>query len=693
MATEVKSSGNVHQEKIAPIQVKSPLAGNPAGNPLFAVKIRNSKSEEIVAADPVATRALVALMDMEAVNGGAACHYGGPAAFAEIMSAVHALMFKESARAGKEWYELFNFANDAGHTENGLYALKANYGFDNLTLGDLKGFRSIDSKLTGHGESHLWPEGVLLSNGPLGSTLPQTQGLALGDGHSGKKRHTICTISDGALMEGEAKEAVTAIPGLASKGKLAPFIMLISDNNTKLSGRIDDQAYSLVPYLESLKQQGWDLRLIEDGHDLQNVYLEIEKAYEDTARDPSRPVAIWFKTLKGKGTAKTEASSSGGHGFPLKHGGEVRAFVAEIYGGEDKLPEPIRAWIKELEDKHEESQKKASTKSGGVPTSKIQVGLSKGASAMAAQGYPVFSVSADLPGSTGIGEFQAAWPSMTQDIGVAESNMISTAAGLSKVGYIPIVDTFAAFGATKGALPLTMAVLSQSPMISIFSHTGFQDAADGASHQALMYFAQLASIPHTRILFPASAEEAEYMMCETIRRFADDRKAGRHPDSTVFFLGRENFPVSLVDSKDKYSYGKPQILREAKAGAARAVALVASGSTVPQAVLAAEILEQEGIEATVVNHGYANNVDLATFRSVLQATGGNLITVEDHQKKGGVGSWLVSTLLDEGVTLNKVRTLGVDGAFGQSAYTATQLLALHGLDSKGIAETARKLLG
>lgn len=691
MATEVKSSGNAHQEKVSPLEIKTPLAGNPAGSPKFAVKIKNRKGEEITAVDPVATRALVALMDMEAVNGGAACHYGGPAAFAEIMSAAHALMFSEAARAGKAWHELFNFANDAGHTENGLYALKANYGFDHLKIEDLKGFRSIDSKLTGHGESHLWPEGVLLSNGPLGSTLPQTQGLALADGHSGKARHTLCTISDGALMEGEAKEAVTAIPGLAAKGKLAPFILLISDNNTKLSGRIDDQSYSLVPYLRSLKEQGWDLRLIEEGHDLENVYHEIEKAYEDTASDPTRPVALWFKTIKGKGTAKTEASSSGGHGFPLKHGGEVRAFVSEIYGGEENLPESLLLWAVDLEDQYLESQKKPASKSGGAPTSKVQVGLSKGAIAMAEAGYPVFSVSADLPGSTGIGEFQATWPSMTQDIGVAESNMVSTAAGLSKAGYIPIVDTFAAFGATKGALPLTMSVLSQAPMIAIFSHTGFQDAADGASHQALMYFAQLASIPHTRILFPASADEAEYMMRESIERFAEERKAGRVPDSTVFFLGRENFAVSLVDSKDQYVYGEPQVLRKAKEGS-RAVALVASGSTVPQALLAADILENEGISTTVVNHGYANTVSVDTFRKILETTGGNLITVEDHQKKGGVGSWLVSTLVDEGVSLNKVRILGVDGSFGQSAYTATQLLALHGLDSNGIAETARKLL-
>ena len=93
----------------------------------------------------------------------------------------------------------------------------------------LRGFRGIHSKLTGHGESHLNPEGVLISNGPLGSGLPQAQGLAIGDQLAGNDRVTICTISDGAMMEGEAKESLAAIPGLAVKGQVNPFVLILSD--------------------------------------------------------------------------------------------------------------------------------------------------------------------------------------------------------------------------------------------------------------------------------------------------------------------------------------------------------------------------------------------------------------------------------------------------------------------------------
>ena len=89
------------------------------------------------------------------------------------------------------------------------------------------------------------------------------------------------------------------------------------------------------------------------------------------------------------------------------------------------------------------------------------------------------------------------------EVGIAEANMVSTGAGLAKAGFIPIVDTFGQFGVTKGNLPLTMAALSQAPVIAIFSHVGFQDAADGASHQATTYFAAVSAIPHTVVIAPS----------------------------------------------------------------------------------------------------------------------------------------------------------------------------------------------
>src|SRR3954465_8601386 len=160
MAADTSVVQQLQAPPLTPFDVKSKLAPTPTAAPKYATKVKNVAGAEVTLADPRATRALIALMDVHAVNGGAACHWGGPAAFAEIMAAIHGYMF---AVKGRPWHEAYNFVNDAGHTENGIYALRALYGFDGMTFEDLKGFRGIKSKLTGHGESHLNPQGVLFS--------------------------------------------------------------------------------------------------------------------------------------------------------------------------------------------------------------------------------------------------------------------------------------------------------------------------------------------------------------------------------------------------------------------------------------------------------------------------------------------------------------------------------------------------
>ena len=317
--------------QITPLQVKNRLAGHDNKKPQLAKSITLENGDSVAVADPNATRALVALMDMYAVLGGAASHYGGPAALAELMSALHGLVFHESEKKNKKWFELFHVINDAGHCENGLYALKANYQMAGLTLDSLKKFRSIESGLTGHGEVHCFPEGVYLSNGPLGSAFPQSQGLAMAEKLSGTNRTTFCVLSDGAAMEGEAKEALAAIPGLAQKNKLAPFVLIITDNNTKLTGRIDADSFSMNPTFKSMENLGWHVIPVENGNDLQKCAEALEKAKMLAEKNPLQPVAVWAKTIKGIGTKKTAESSSGGHGFPCKSPSELSAFLTEIY--------------------------------------------------------------------------------------------------------------------------------------------------------------------------------------------------------------------------------------------------------------------------------------------------------------------------------------------------------------------------
>lgn len=652
---------------IKPLELSSPLHNAPSSKPKYMHDVKSKSGDTISCADPRYVRAYLALMNLGAVNGGAACHWGGPSAMVEFWSALHAKMFQE-----EKWYEKYNFVNDIGHAENGIYALRAILGYGDLTQSSLKGFRSIDSKLTGHGESHLYPEGVLLSNGPLSSALPQAQGLAFADKLKGSDRVSIITMSDGACMEGEAKESLAAIPGLSKKGKLNPFILVVSDNNTKLSGRIEEDAFDMKPSFESMQALGWEVLKIEKGNDLTACYHGIEESIE-LAKNSTKPVFVWLKTVKGQGVKATETSSSGGHGFPLKaYSVEVNNFLAEIFN--DEVPSEFNSWVEELTTKPKSSSKSEA----GIKVEKAQAGFAKGAAKAAEAGYPVYSVSSDLQGSTGMKAFQQQFPEHFVDLGIAEANMVSHAAGMSKAGFIPIVDTFAAFGVTKGNLPLVMASLSECPLIAVFSHVGFQDAADGASHQSLTYLSALGSIPNVKTIIVSCSAEAEAFMFQAIEDIAKKRKNNEVADSYIFFVGRENFPAHF-ESEQSFKLGQANLLRSGNNGV-----IVAAGAVLYKALNVANDLD-----ASVIVNSCANKPDTELIAKELQKCS-KLLTIEDHQVVGGYGAQLIHALKQEGLDF-KSKSLGVNGVFGQSAYKADELYAKHGLVEKDIEKAFNQL--
>ncbi|MDH4468578.1 MAG: transketolase C-terminal domain-containing protein [Bacteriovoracaceae bacterium] len=645
--------------------------------------------------DPRAIRSCLALMDQAAVNGGSACHWGGPSALAELLSALYANVYQLKTTSGN-WDEQLNLVNDIGHAHNAFYALYALYKL--ISYQELNGFRSMNSKLTGHGEGHLFPEGVLLSNGPLGSTIPQAQGLALGDKLNKNLRKTLCFVSDGAMMEGEVKEALAAIPGMFSKNILNPFILVISDNNTKLSGRIEKDSFSMQPTFDSLSPLGWETIKL-DGHNLAACSQLFQELLSRPLESFKKPIAIIAKTIKGYGIKSTAESSSGGHGYPLKAYDEnLLSFLKELWQGAE-VPAFFQTWAQELIKKPATDSASKSASANPTPTDKVQAGFGKAAVASKQKGIPVLSVTSDLPGSTGIAPFIKSFPEASFDVGIAESNMVSVATGLSKVGFVPIVDTFAAFGVTKGNLPLIMSSLSNAPIIALYTHTGFQDAADGASHQSLTYASALGSIPGVDLVAPATSKEAEELLTLAIERQNQSWEKNISCPSTIFFAGRENFPVEVTYTATSPSraWGLPRTLIQGNGP----TVLISYGPLVHECLKAAEVLKN----ATVINHLFLNHFDASFYVDFFKSSHSqgqkkwNIIFVEDHQKIGGVGSWFFSKLWetlsnasDVHTTIHQVAHLAVQGEFGQSAYTAQELYAHHGLNAQAIVKQAKQML-
>jgi transketolase len=230
-----------------------------------------------------------------------------------------------------------------------------------------------------------------------------------------------------------------------------------------------------------------------------------------------------------------------------------------------------------------------------------------------------------------------------------------------------------------------MSALSQAPVIAIFSHVGFQDAADGASHQATTYFAATSAIPHTIVIACSCADEADALMHEAIKRLAHARQHGHDGESVLFFVGRENYPVRWVENA-KYEWGKAQLLAEGND-----VVLVACGPLVGRAIEAGRQLRQQNIAATVLANPFINRVDIQTLGPAVSRSAGRIVTIEDHQVACGMGAQISHALAQAGVP-HRMHSLGIRGEFGQSAWVAEQLYEKHGLTAAKLIEAARGLL-
>jgi transketolase len=201
----------------------------------------------------------------------------------------------------------------------------------------------------------------------------------------------------------------------------------------------------------------------------------------------------------------------------------------------------------------------------------------------------------------------------------------------------------------------------------------------------------LASIPGVDLYSLSSSDEAEALLTHVIEKFAEDRISGKKPNSSVFFLGRENFPKTFKTPASKFDYKPAEVqVLFSDLSKEKNVLLVTTGSLVGEALLAADKLKSQKVGAIVVNQNTLNILDSTKYAELLAKTEGRVITIEDHQVLLGLGSFIAHQLSLSSVRF-KMKSLGVKGKFGQSAYNAIELYRKHGVDSDSIVRAALEI--
>ena len=285
----------------------------------------------------------------------------------------------------------------------------------------------------------------------------------------------------------------------------------------------------------------------------------------------------------------------------------------------------------------------------------------------------VVVLEADLSKSTMTAYFKKEFPERHINVGIAEADMIGTAAGIATTGKIPFASTFAHFAAGRAFDQVRNSVAYPHLNVKICpTHAGVSLGEDGGSHQSVEDVALMRAIPGMVVLSPADAVETEKMV------FA----AAEYKGPVYVRLGRLNIPV-LFDENYKFEIGKAATLTEGND-----VAILATGLMVSEALEAAKLLEEKGVKARVVNVSTIKPLDTETVLKAAKECK-FIVTSEEHSVIGGLGS-AVSEYLSE-VHPAKVVKHGIQDVFGQSANGET-MLTNYGLRAKNIVELVLKNL-
>ncbi|WP_313341268.1 transketolase family protein [Sedimentibacter sp.] len=292
---------------------------------------------------------------------------------------------------------------------------------------------------------------------------------------------------------------------------------------------------------------------------------------------------------------------------------------------------------------------------------------------LAAGNPDIVVLDADLSGSTKTSEFKKVSPERFYNVGIAEQNLIGTAAGMSLAGKIPFASTFAMFAAGRAFEIIRNTVAYPKLNVKIAAtHAGLTVGEDGGSHQAIEDISLMRSIPNMTVISPADAAEAEQAVLS----------AAEYVGPVYIRLGRMAVE-DVYDDSYKFELGKGVELKKGND-----VTIIATGLMVQEALKAANKLSEEGVDARVINIHTIKPIDTEIIIKAAMETK-KIVTAEEHSIIGGLGSAVLEVLSDTYPV--KVKRIGVMDKFGESG-KPKDLLEKYQLTDTNIVEACKSML-
>ncbi|KAF3860512.1 hypothetical protein F7725_000767 [Dissostichus mawsoni] len=553
------------------------------------------------------------------------------------------------------------FVLSKGHAAPILYAAWAEAGY--VKESDLLNLRKIDSDLEGHPTPKL--AFVDVATGSLGQGLGASCGMAYTGKYFDKSSYRVyCMMGDGECSEGSVWEAMA----FASYYKLDNLVAIMDVNRLGQS-EAAPLKHDMEVYRKRCEAFGWNTYVV-DGHDVE----ELCKAFWQAKQVKDKPTCIVAKTFKGKGLKDIEDLDNW-HGKPIpkdKVDGLLKELKAQIQvpnktlcpelPKEDTEPADLSPIALLAPPAYKKGEKMATRRAYGVALAKLGEASKR-----------VVALDGDTKNSTFSETFKKAFPDRYIECFIAEQNMVGVAIGCAtRDRTVAFASTFAAFF-SRGYDQIRMGAISQSNVNLVGSHCGVSIGEDGPSQMALEDLAIFRAIPTCTVFTPVMQfPQRELLSSQPTQRWGICFIRTSRPDNAVIYSPDEKFEVGIA-----------KVVRQSDSDC---VTVIGAGVTLHEALAAADMLASEGKNIRVIDPFTIKPLDAATIMASARATKGQIITVEDHYKEGGLGEAVLSAVGGEpGIVVTRLAVSGVPRS-GKS----TELLDMFGISAKHIANAVRQ---
>jgi transketolase len=555
------------------------------------------------------------------------------------------------------------FVLSKGHAAPILYAAWAEAGaFDRSELLRL---RELGSDLEGHPTPRL--PFVDVATGSLGQGICAAIGSALNARRIKSSYRTYCLIGDGESAEGSVWEAadVAAVDGLDN-------LCGVTDVNELGQSRPTMWRHDMEQFARRWRAFGWHAIVI-DGHDM-NAILD---AYAEARATTGRPTMILARTIKGKGIPFVEGKE-GWHGKTFKKGEEADRAIAELEKqlvpgaeGIDLVTQIARPASRPADPPPAGPLAPPAYQAGEQVATREAYGT---AIAKLAEADPrVVALDADVKNSTFSDRFEKVAPERFYQNFIAEQVMVGSAMGLAARGAIPFPSTFACFLA-RAADFVRMAAISNVNVKFAGSHAGVSIGEDGPSQMALEDLAMFRAQPNIAVLYPADGVSTERLVAAMASHKGPAYMRTSRPKTPVIYSPDERFPI-----------GGLKVLRESASDKAT---VVGAGVTLFEALKAFDQLKAGGINIRVIDLYSLQPIDRDALIAAGRATGGRIITVEDHYAAGGIGDAVAEAVESAGITVHRIAVREIP-----HSGKPEELLDRYGISAKHIIEAVHAAAG